>query len=55
LLARDLDEFAAQLARLVNDETLRASLGRAAKRIAQERFSANVVAEQMEQVYQKAL
>jgi glycogen synthase len=54
LLARDLDEFAAQLVRLTNDESLRSSLSRAAQRIAEERFGDKVIARQMEQVYQKA-
>lgn len=54
LLAGDLDGFAAQLARLANDPELRARLGRGAKRTAEERFCASVVAEQMERVYEKA-
>lgn len=55
LLASDLEGFAAQLARLANDEELHASLSRGAKRMAEERFSAGVVAEQMERVYEKAV
>jgi glycogen(starch) synthase len=51
LLARDVDEFAAQLARLVNDEALRQSLSRAAQRRAEERFGDQVIARQMEEVY----
>jgi glycogen(starch) synthase len=53
LLARDTDEFAAQLTRLVNDPALSRSLSRTAQRIAEERFGDQVIARQMEQVYQK--
>lgn len=55
LLSHNLDEFATQLARLSNDDPLRQSLSRAAKRIAEERFGDKVVAEQMERVYEKAV
>jgi glycogen(starch) synthase len=55
LLAHDLDEFAAQLARLMNDESLRQSLRNSAQRIARERFGEKVIAQQMEEVYEKAV
>ena len=55
LLARDLDEFATQLARLMSDEPLRQRLSGVAQRLAGERFGEKVIAQQMEEVYEKAL
>jgi glycogen(starch) synthase len=55
LLAQDLNEFAAQLARLLSDESLRQRLCRSAQRIASERFGDKVIARQMEEVYEKAV
>jgi glycogen synthase len=55
LLARDVNEFAAQLARLINDDALCERLRHGARQIAEARFSDKVVAQQMEEVYQKAI
>jgi glycogen synthase len=54
LLAPNLDEFAAQLRRLVQDPALRRSLGANAKRVAFERFSHDIVAAQIEMIYETA-
>lgn len=51
LLADSVDGFAAQLRRLVSNPELRATLGANAKRLAQEKFSPDVVVGQLEQVY----
>lgn len=51
LLADSVDEFAAQLGRLVSNPDLRAKLGANAKRLAQEEFSPDVVVGRLTQVY----
>ncbi len=53
LLAENVDEFAAQLRRLMGDAALRARLSENAKRVAQERFSPQVVALQLEDIYRR--
>ncbi len=55
LLARDVQDFSAQLTRLINDPALRARLSRAASRVAEEKFSSEIVGAQVEAVYQRAL
>lgn len=55
LLAENVDEFAAQVRRLVNDPALRTRLSENAKRMARARFSPNVVAEKLEMIYQHAI
>ena len=54
LLAHDAVDFAAQLARLVNDPALCEQLRRGAFQVAREKFSDTTVARQVEQVYAKA-
>lgn len=51
LLAENADEFSAQVRRIVNDSALRARLSGNARRVAQERFSASVVVDQIETIY----
>ncbi len=55
LLARDVDEFASHLARLVDDDALGERLRGAAIKTAEEKFSGDVVAQQVESIYQRVL
>ncbi|MBI4671257.1 MAG: glycosyltransferase family 4 protein [Chloroflexi bacterium] len=52
LLAENVDEFAAQLRRLMQDADLRLRLSANAKRVAQEKFSPAVVAAKLERIYE---
>jgi len=54
LLAADLHEFASQLRRLVGNAELRHRLSENARRVAQEKFSADVVVPQLETIYESA-
>ena len=54
LLASDRDDFAAQLARLVNDPALRERFARGAAQVAQDKFADAVVVQQVESVYARA-
>lgn len=51
LLAQNVDEFAAQVRRVVQDESLRTRLGQNAKRIAIEKFSPDIVVSKLQQIY----
>jgi len=55
LLVNSVDEFAAALRRVANDAALRARLSANATRVAQEKFSAAVVSQRLEQAYAAAV
>lgn len=55
LLADSVEEFSAHVRRLVEDAELRTRLSENAKRVAQEKFSPNVVASQLELIYESAI
>lgn len=55
LLARDVDEFAVQLARLLNDDALCTRLSVTARRIATEKFSTDAVVPQIEAIYSQVI
>jgi len=52
LLAANVDEFAVQLRRLVGDAELRHRLSENARRVAQDKFSPDVVVPQLETIYE---
>ncbi len=54
LLVKDLDEFCTAVTRVLTDDVLCAQLSAGARRIAEERFSAPVVTERLEAIYQMA-
>jgi glycosyltransferase involved in cell wall biosynthesis len=51
LLAENINEFSAQVRRVADDAALCARLSENAKRVAQEKFSASVVASELEKIY----
>lgn len=55
LLASNVEGLAAQVERLITDESLCQRLRLSAQKIAQERFGDKVIAGQMEQVYERAM
>ena len=52
LLAENADEFSAHVRSIVSDSELRTRLGENAKRVAQEKFSPNVVVSQLQEIYE---